>query len=98
MGLEKVRKFRRLSPSMYSMAMKYAPSSSPKSKTCTMFGWLSWAASRASSRNICTKRTSSMNCGRMRLITTCLENPAGPSARARNTSAIPPRASNLSTV
>jgi hypothetical protein len=33
---------------MYSMTMKGRPESSPMSKTCTMFGWLSMAALRAS--------------------------------------------------
>lgn len=59
----------------------------------TMWGWLSAAASRASSKNISTKVASFANCGRMRLMTTSFWNPAGPCVVASQISAIPPTAS-----
>ena len=89
---------RTLGPSMYSMAMKYWPLASPKSKIWTRLGWLSSAASRASPRNISMKRGSSLKCGRMRFTTHFLAKPIGPSARARKTSAMPPVASFLTSV
>src|SRR5690349_9251956 len=51
------------------------------------------AASRASSRNIATKRPSSARCGRIRLITSIGSPGSAPRRRARKISAIPPVAS-----
>ena len=54
---------------MYSIEMKYSPSTAPSSKMWTMFGWLRRADSFASSTNILMKVVSSERCGRIRLTT-----------------------------
>ena len=77
--------FRSGCPSRNSMAMKYFSSATPTSLVCTMFGWLSLAASRASSRNMSRKCASATRPDRRRLITTSLLKPAGPRATARYT-------------
>ncbi len=52
------------------MTMQGRPSSTDTSWMCTMFGWLSFAAARASRRKSSTKRSSSTRCGRIALTTT----------------------------
>src|SRR6185369_536651 len=78
-------------PRMYSIEMKYSPSTAPSSKIWTMFGWLRRADSFASSTNILMKVGSSERCGRMRLTTKTRSKPAGPWIRPLYTSAMPPR-------
>ena len=78
-------------PRMYSIEMKYSPSTAPSSKMWTMFGWLRRADSFASSTNILMKDASSERCGRIRLTTNTRSKPAGPWIRPLNTSAMPPR-------
>ena len=77
---------RRFGPSMYSIARKYSPSAWPKSKICTMFGWLSCggepAPRRGTSRRSC---GSSARCGRMRLTHQRLLEAAGACGLARGT-------------
>ena len=63
------------------------------SSTLTTFGWLIWAAMRASSKNIVTNDSFSARWGRIRLMTTVRAKPSGPIFRARKSSAIPPVAS-----
>ena len=63
---------------MYSIEMKYSPSTAPSSKMWTMFGWARRADSFASSTNILMKVVSSERCGRIRLTTNVRSNPAGP--------------------
>jgi hypothetical protein len=60
---------------------------------CAMFGWLSWAASCASVKNISMKLGSSARWERIRFTTTVFSRPLAHSNFARNTSAIPPVAS-----
>src|SRR4029078_13703737 len=76
---------------MYSIEMKYSPSTAPSSKMWTMFGWLRRADSFASSTNILMKDVSSDRCGRIRLTTNTRSKPAGPWMRPLYTSAMPPR-------
>src|SRR5580693_2105804 len=64
----------------------------------TTLGWDSWAASRASPRNILTKSGESARWGRMRLTATRRSKPSSPRCWARNTSAIPPRARRRSSM
>jgi len=87
---------RSVTPGTYSMAMKYRPSSCPKSKTCTMLGWLSRPAIAASATNICTSSARCWSAVSIVLMTIRRSNPAAPVTRARQTSAIPPVASRES--
>ena len=48
-----------------------------------MLGWLSWAASRASLRNISTNSSLCASSGRMRLMTSFFLKPSGPRTSAR---------------
>jgi hypothetical protein len=75
---------------------RFSSMSRPSSNTCTMFGWLRLAASRASSMNILTKSSLEENAGRMRLTATSLSKPSGPTTRALNSSAMPPVATRSS--
>ena len=52
------------------MAMYVRPFSSPKSKTVTMFGWLSWAADWASRWNLRRKSGSAARAGAIVLMAT----------------------------
>jgi hypothetical protein len=84
--------FRRSCPNTYSIVKKYVPSSSPTSYTCTMFGWCSVAARRASASNIWMNWSSSACDARIRLSATSFSKPCCAVVRARNSSAIPPTA------
>src|ERR1700688_4034860 len=64
----------------------------------TMLGWLSWAASLASSMNMLMKSALPVMYGRIFLIATVFWNPSTPRMRAFHTSAIPPTAMRSSSV
>ena len=89
---------RRSWPWTYSITKNGSSRSSPMSVTWTMFGWSKVAASRASRRNISTNSRSSARWGSTSLRTTSFSNPWMPRARARYSSAIPPRASRRTSV
>ena len=57
-----------------------------------MLGWLSWAASFASSMNMPTNSALSVRCGRIFLMATVFWKPSTPRIRAFHTSAMPPAA------
>src|SRR4029077_5640273 len=63
-----------------------------------MLGWLSWAASLASSMNMVMKSVLPVMYGRIFLIATVFWNPSTPRMRAFHTSALPPTAMRSSTV
>src|ERR1700724_59418 len=63
-----------------------------------MFGWLSWAASLASSMNMLMKSVLPVMYGRIFLIATVFWNPSTPRMRAFHTSAMPPTAMRSSSV
>jgi hypothetical protein len=63
-----------------------------------MFGWVSCAAMRASSRNISTNSGSRQNESRIRLITTTFSKPFNPAWRVSQISAMPPVARRVSRV
>src|ERR1700724_2895722 len=63
-----------------------------------MFGWLSWAASLASSMNRLMKSVLPVMYGRIFLIATVFWNPSTPRMRAFHTSAMPPTAMRSSSV
>src|SRR5262249_8870625 len=84
-----------LTPSTYSIARKYVPSSTPSSYTGTMFGWLSATVVFASS----TKRlmnSSYASSSRICFTTSFFSKPPAPRSVARLTRAMPPRASSRS--
>src|ERR1700688_3036044 len=64
----------------------------------TMFVWLSWAASLASSMNMLMKSVLPVMYGRIFLIATVFWNPSTPRMRAFHTSAMPPTAMRSSSV
>src|SRR6185295_2630382 len=64
----------------------------------TMLGWVSWAASFASSMNMLTNSALSVMCEWMRLMATVFWNPSTPRMRAFHTSAMPPAAMRSSSV
>ncbi|MEZ4407553.1 MAG: hypothetical protein R3A52_13910 [Polyangiales bacterium] len=74
------------------MAMYGSASISPTSSTCTMFGWRSEDAMRASAENIRTKPSFCARWGRTRFTTTSCCPPSVACCLARSTSAIPPQA------
>src|ERR1035437_2432330 len=76
-------------PSMNSMTMKYAPESSPQSKTGTMLGWDRLAAACASRRKRSTKVLSTDSSGKRTFSAT---GRLRSRSWARYTSAMPPRA------
>ncbi len=76
--------------------MNNRPSSCPKSKTWTMFGWASCADSDASATNIFTSSGRWLRCVCIVLMTIRFSKPSIPLMRARQTSAIPPAASRES--
>src|ERR1700686_605857 len=63
-----------------------------------MFGWLSWAASLASSMNMVMKSVLPVMYGRIFLIATVFWKPSTPRMRAFHTSAMPPTAMRSSSV
>ncbi len=64
----------------------------------TMLGWVSWAASFASSMNMPTNSALSVMWARIRLIATVFWKPSTPRMRAFQTSAMPPTAMRSSNV
>ena len=70
--------------------MKYSRPPARTSYVCTMFGWFSRAARRASSMNIDTSSACSTISGRSFFSATSLLKPCGPNDSARKTSACPP--------
>src|ERR1035437_8026909 len=76
-------------PSMNSMTMKYAPASSPQSKTGTMLGWDRLGAACASRRKRSTKVLSTGSSGKRTFSAT---GRLRSRSWARYTSAMPPRA------